>query len=576
MMLARRILNRLEKTNLLYLFTVIFIFAFIVYGLSLFNGFVWDDEEQVTANSIIQHLSNIPYLFATSTFNNGGASGLSGLYYKPLMPVSFALNYAIWQGHPFGFHLFSLALHILNTFLVFILFKKLFSWKGFNYANSISFLLALLFLVHPANVESVSYIASTQELLYTFFTLICVIVSLTYFLDNKTSFKILLFINAAILLSLLSKESGIISIPLVIMLSFLFKKKKLYVIASSAVTFLIYLTLRFAVAKTPIFNSKSIVPIAQADFPTRLKTVPYELFSYIRLLFFPKDLFVAQYNVIKSISDPRFYLCLAACLIFFSILIIFYRRIKSRLYLFFLFWFIFAIGIVLNIYPLDMTIAERWLYGPMIALLGMIGTVILFCAKKDNRIIVWFSILCLFVIPLFAARSLIRSIDWKSDFSLFSHDIKYSGNSFEAQNNLGVALFRKGKFKDAKIHFEKSIALSPKWWTSYNNLGVVYEREDNLPKALSLYKKSIVNGNYYLGYENFAKILFREKKWSQLIRFTKNALVKLPLNETLNKLAAVSYYRTNKMAKARLYAKQAFLIDPSSGNYAFLQFLENR
>ena len=81
-MILKKIAYKLEKTNLAYFFTALFIIALAVYFFSLFNGFVWDDEEQIVNNAVIQNISNLPYFFTSSTFNTGGA-GLSGWYYKP-------------------------------------------------------------------------------------------------------------------------------------------------------------------------------------------------------------------------------------------------------------------------------------------------------------------------------------------------------------------------------------------------------------------------------------------------------------------------------------------------------------
>jgi len=50
----------------------------MVYGISLFNGFVWDDEEQVVNNAAIRSLANLPFFFTQSTFNSGGGAGMGG------------------------------------------------------------------------------------------------------------------------------------------------------------------------------------------------------------------------------------------------------------------------------------------------------------------------------------------------------------------------------------------------------------------------------------------------------------------------------------------------------------------
>src|SRR3989344_1602972 len=590
MQFIHRLLNKIENAHSIYLITILIVVPLIIYFPSLFNSFVWDDEEQVVNNVFIQNLSNIPYLFTSSTFNTGGA-GLSGFYYKPLMPLAFTFNFFIWKTNPFGFHFFDLIFHIINGILVCILFKKLFNppahsglspsgsktgGQKFKYYKTFSFILSFLFVIHPANTESVAYISSTQELLYTFFLVLSLIFTINFLNKKRVSLKSLFFINLFILFSLLSKESGLVTIPLVIAFAFLFYRSKTAVIGiSSFITFIFYLILRFAIAKTPVFQHSSIIPIANANFLDRVKTIPFELFSYIRLMFFPKDLFVAQHQVINNIYDSRFYISFVVALVFLFFLTFVFLKSRSKLYLFFLLWIIFSFSILLNIYALDMTVAERWLYGPMIGMLGLFGFFILDIIKKNEKMKNYILIFFLIIIPVLTIKTFIRTMDWKNNLTLFSHDERYVNDSFDLQNNLGVALFRNNDMKNAKKHFEKSVSLSPKWWTSYNNLGVIYQRDGNINMAKKLYEVSIKNGDYYLAYENLAEIKYKTEKPKDVLPFIESSLSRLPYNEVLNKIAAITYYQTGATESAKLYAQRTYLINKSQENYLLLQTVMN-
>lgn len=574
MTFVQKLISKIENVHSLYLITILVIIPLIIYFPSLFNSFVWDDEEQIVNNTIIQNLSNIPSLFTSSTFNTGGA-GLSGFYYKPLMSITFSINYLLWKTNPFGYHLFDLTLHAINGVLVFILLRKFFNLQKIPYSKTLTFLLSIIFIVHPANTESVAYISSTQELLYTFFLISTLLLAFNFIEKKGKSIKLILFINISILLSLLSKESGIVAIPLVVIFTYLYFRPKFTIITlSSSITFIIYLILRFAVAKTPMFQHNSIVPISNASFLNRLTTIPFELFSYFRLLFFPKDLFVTQYMVIENVSDPRFYINFIVVALILSFLIFAFLKNRSKLYLFFFSWIFLSFFLLLNIYPLDMTIAERWLYGPMIGVLGLLGILIhdIFGKNKKTTTHVFIPfVLIAFFISIFSIRTFTRTFDWQNNLTLFSHDEIYSKNSFDLQNNLGVALFRNGDLKNAKIHFEKSITLSPKWWISYNNLGVIYQREGNLKQAEKLYEESIKNGNYYLAYENLVGIKYKTEEPKEIIPFLEDSLNRLPYNETLNRIAALTFYQIGATKSAKLYAQRAFLINKSQENYLLIR-----
>src|SRR6266404_3067038 len=142
--------------------TWIVIIGLIVYFNSLFNGFVGDDLGQIVTNQAITSLSNIPNFFFGGTFYNGSLTSLSGGYYRPIVSLTYALLYSFLNGNPFPFHLFQLVIHILNTIFVFLIFR-------FFLKKNISFLLALLFLLHPIQSEAVDYIADLEDIMFFFF-----------------------------------------------------------------------------------------------------------------------------------------------------------------------------------------------------------------------------------------------------------------------------------------------------------------------------------------------------------------------------------------------------------------------
>ena len=124
----------------------IFVFVgFLVFANMLFNSFVWDDIAYITKNPGVHQL-DIPSLFGPNMFN-------SGPFYRPIPAVYFATIYSLFGANTFFFHLFQLLLHLVSTSLLFIFFRMFFK-------PAISFFLALIFLVHPIQVESVSYIES--------------------------------------------------------------------------------------------------------------------------------------------------------------------------------------------------------------------------------------------------------------------------------------------------------------------------------------------------------------------------------------------------------------------------------
>src|SRR6185503_7649111 len=100
---------------------------------------------------------------------------------------------------------------------------------------------------------------------------------------------------------------------------------------------------------------------------------------YLKTFAFPVSLTHNQLWVISQISFQSFYFPLIVVCMFFTFISLagLYVRKKSnklfKSYIFLTLWFLIGLAIHLNIFPLDQTVADRWLYLPLVGLLGMIG-----------------------------------------------------------------------------------------------------------------------------------------------------------------------------------------------------------
>jgi len=503
---------------------VVWIFILIgllVYGLSLFNGFVWDDEEQIVNNVFVHSVKNIPLLFQSSTFNTGGAGVSAGTYYRPLMMTFFSFVYQLFGPNPFFFHLFQLFFHILTAILVYLMFKHFFK-------EMTAFFMAIIFLVHPAGVESVAYISAVQDIFYVLFGILAFYIVIKN--RAKFEFKNIFLINTLLFLSLLSKETAILFFIIIFIYQLIFDRKFIFEnLIFFMMTVGIYALLRFALAGvffTPYHNA----PIVQLSLWQRIMMIPAIFFYYFKLFFYPLDLAVMQHWVIRTLDFRMLLGSLSAGIL----ALLLWKKRFNRNFIFFFLWFIITIFPYLQIFPLDMTVAERWFYLPVVGLLGMMGAV---WSKSGNKLV----IMGVIIIAIFSIRSFFRTMDWKNGLTLYGRDIKISKGAFDLENNYGVELFRAGDYQEAKVHFLKSTELAPYWWTNWNNLGAVYEQEKNYQKALEYYQKSIDNGQYYLAYENMAKILVLQEKVNPIAgrktdEFLRKALEMFPENNNLQEI----------------------------------------
>jgi hypothetical protein len=119
---------------------------------------IFDDIATVSLNPAIRDLSNVRAVFSPPTeFPVAG---------RPLVSLSFAINYAIHGERTAGYHVVNLALHLVCALLLFILIRRTLSLPGMPPhldAPRLALMAAMLWTVHPLNSEVVDYVSQRTE-----------------------------------------------------------------------------------------------------------------------------------------------------------------------------------------------------------------------------------------------------------------------------------------------------------------------------------------------------------------------------------------------------------------------------
>src|SRR5882672_4474578 len=189
--------------------TWIVIIGIIVYANMLFNGFVLDDKTYIILNPDL-HTLNLLTLIKENIFN----SNVTGQY-DPIAAIYFAYIYSMTSDSQFLYHFFQVTMHVTNACLFFLVLKKVIDKKT-------SFFLSLIFLIHPIQTEAVSYIAATGVVLFFLFGILALLLTI----NNKLNTKRIILINILLVLSLLTKETGILFLFIVLSYHFIFQKGK--------------------------------------------------------------------------------------------------------------------------------------------------------------------------------------------------------------------------------------------------------------------------------------------------------------------------------------------------------------
>ena len=182
-----------------------------VHAASLGGAFVYDDLLLVARNPNLRGWAGLARTFGSSHWDFLAATGAEQVgYWRPLTNLALMLGNALGGGRPWGFHAMSLALHLLCVASVFRLGRRL------GGCVQVGFWAALLFGLHPVQVEPVAWISSVNDPLYGWFALLCMHAFLAW--RERGSPGRPWSAGAWFLLALLSKENAAAVLPLVLAL----------------------------------------------------------------------------------------------------------------------------------------------------------------------------------------------------------------------------------------------------------------------------------------------------------------------------------------------------------------------
>ena len=200
----------------------IVLWTLVLFFNGLYGPFTFDDVLVFPSTQ----LSQLDYnnVMQTITMHN------SGIFGRPLPILSFIANHHFLGNAPFGYKAVNLALHFINTTLVYVLISKIVELLNKSKAVGLShkqlltitIITTLFWAIHPLQVSSVLYIFQRMTLMSTLFSLIAL---LAYIYSRGSSIEdksppLWLFVvfPASLLLAIFSKENGILVIAYIILI----------------------------------------------------------------------------------------------------------------------------------------------------------------------------------------------------------------------------------------------------------------------------------------------------------------------------------------------------------------------
>ena len=356
-----------------------------VFGNSLLNGFVGDDNFLILGNDFYTSWSNMKDLFTSKYLTNSvealnvqdkGRYFSGSVAYRPVLSLTYFVDYSLWQLKPFGYHLTNLVWHLANAAGVYVLVFMLCKTR------TLAFLTALLFAVHPFKSEAVCGIGYRADLVSTFFILAALLLYIVYRSQQNKRGALLLSL-ASFMSAVFTKESAIIFPGLLMVYDFLIKPDqdrkhpaeylKRYGGYAAVAAFYLYVYLF-------VFPNKTAGAIGwfHGSFLKHAVVCIHILGDYLIGFFLPMLVKVLPPVYLPQIGQPWGMMTWLMLLIIVLSLYLFYRTAAlhkdSR---FFAVWFLITLIPVSNIIPLVNPMAHRFMYLPSVGILFLVARLLL-------------------------------------------------------------------------------------------------------------------------------------------------------------------------------------------------------
>ena len=494
-----------------------------VYGQVRQHDFIdFDDDIYVSSNRYVRDGLTIEGLKWSLGFNNEKRT-----YWHPITWLSHMLDVQIFGFYAGGHLMTNVGLHLLNTLLLFFVFKR---WTALVWPAAAA---AAIFALHPIAVESVAWVASRKNLLSSFFWIMTILMYGRY--AQRPGSARYLTVVLTFILGLMTKPM-LVTLPFVLLLMDYWPLGRMELDSKSVsqriglprliaekIPLLALAALSIALSMSSLQGHKTLMPYGVVPMGLRIDNAMVSYAGYIGKLFWPVELSVF-YPFPKSFPlwQPA-----AASLLLLGGTLAFWRLHRRKPYLivgwlWYLGTLVPVIGLVqAGLWP---AMADRFAYIPFIGLYIMIawGCADVFIVQRPSRI---FFLLFASIVMILAARTWVQTGYWKNSLTLFTHAIELDENNIIARNNIGKALIEKGLVEEAVRHYRGALRYHPNYVSAHKNLGAALAMLGQTDEAiLHLFEALRIDPRLADAHYNLGNIFTEQGRPEEAIRHYGEAL----------------------------------------------------
>jgi tetratricopeptide (TPR) repeat protein len=560
---------------------IIVLAAFLAYIPSISGGFILDDDLLVTNNRITRAPDGLYRFWCSSEPAD----------YWPATNTTFWIEWRMWGMNSAGYHATNLILHIIEALLIWIILRKL-SIPG-------AFLAAMIFCVHPVNVESVAWIAQRKNMTAMLFFLLSVLWYLkasmytasagtapgrscegswerertfSSFILHLLPFHFWYWLSfAAFALAILSKGSVIVLPALILGIIWWSRPLTRQDLVRAAPFFLVAGVLTVVNLWFQSHDSNEV--IRHAGFMERLLDAGCVVWFYLYKAIWPFNLAFIYPNWNINAGKALWWLPLLAVLAVTAALWL-YRSSRSRPLLFAWGYFCVALAPVMGF--VDVGFMKYSLVADHYQHISIIGAIALVAAGWSEwhclarNAAHWATAVAVVMVGALSFLTYQQNGMYRDAITLYQDTLAKNPECWLAQNNLGVTLFHAGQLQEPIELYEKAIQLKPDFAPAYNNLGVAMHQAGRYQEAIKQYEQALSSRpNYTEAHNNLGITLYKTGRLSEAIEHYREVLRLEPDYADAHNNLAVAFAQTDRYQEAIEQYRQALQLTPDDPEYLY-------
>jgi protein O-mannosyl-transferase len=444
--------------------------------------------------------------------------------WHPLTWLSLMADYELHGLNAAGYHVHNLLLHILNAVLLFLVLRRMTreTWKCLT--------VAVLFAVHPLNIESVAWIAERKNLLSTLFWILTLFAYVRY--TERPGW--MRYTPALLLFALgLTAKPMLVTLPFVLLLLDYWPLRRfspagrwndesgpahgrfvLWPLLKEKIPFFLLSLCSGLITLYAAKTGGTVKSMAAFPLAGRIENALVAFVSYLDKTFRPVDLVI--FYPYPTTGHPLWQSAAALLLLTAVTVFVALKRKKHPYLITGWFWYLITLLPVIGIIQVGLqSMANRYAYIPLIGIfvLAAWGMPDLLKAGAGRRVL---PLAAALLILIFSFSTWSQLPHWQNSEAAFRYALQATENNFIAHNGMGRIWQIRGDITKARLHYQEALRIQPGYAEVHSNLAVILFNEGRIAEAEKGFREALrYKPNLVEAHNNLGMALVRQNKFQE-------------------------------------------------------------